>query len=191
MRMKRSLLLSMALLLFVMCVNAQTGETTHFAKDGLSFDYPANWQLSDQSTGQMQFIQLMRDGFAEIRIRVPREWLKSPAKEAEAKKLIQDEYVNAFFKNLEDAGLHPKRSDVTTQIAGGEARGVRIRAILDGDPGGMDSYARVVSDRFVNLSALGSEKEMQRSAPLWDLIRNSLALEPPPVPKSSPKPGKP
>lgn len=191
MRLGRILLPFTIVVLSVTGVAAQTGETKHFAKEGLSFDYPTNWQLSDQSTGQMQFIQLLRDGYAEIRIRVPREWLKSPAKEAEAKKIIQDDYVNSFFKNLDDAGLHPKRADATTQIAAGEAPGVRIRAILDGEPGGMDSYARVISDRFINLSAIGSEKDMQRSAPVWDLIRNSLALDPPPVPKSTPKPGKP
>jgi len=65
----------------------------------------------------MQLIQLMRNGYAEIRIRVPREWLKSPQKEAEAKRIIQDKYVDSFVKTIEQARLtsqslkrnHPNR----------------------------------------------------------------------------------
>lgn len=185
------ILIGCAALLFVASVQMQTPDAKHFAKDGLSFDYPANWQISDQSTQQMQYIQLARDGYAEIRVRVPREWLKTPEKEASAKKLIQDKYVDDFALNVEQSGMRPRRSAITTQIAGADAEGARVRAILDGEPGGMDSYFHIVSDRLVNLSILGSEKEIAKSAPAWDTIRNSLKVEPPPQPTPSPSPKKP
>src|SRR5437870_8521868 len=141
----------------------------HFAKDGLSFDYPWGWQVSDQSTGQMQYIQMARDGFAEIRIRVPREWLKTPEKEAAAKKLIQDQYVDSFATQVEQAGMRPKRSTTATQIAGADAEGARVRAVMDGQPGGMDSYFRTMSERLVKLSIIGSEKEITKFARVLDL----------------------
>ena len=184
----RTLIFATASLLLVVSALAQDPNIKHFAKDGLSFDYPANWQISDQSTQQMQYIQLARDGYTEIRLRVPREWLKTPEKEASAKKLIQDKYVDDFATQVEQAGLHPKRSTATTQISGADAEGARVRAVLDGEPGGMDSYSRIVSDRFVQLSMIGSEKEIAKSAPVWDMIRNSLAVEPPSQPKSTPQP---
>src|SRR5436853_6194054 len=163
----------------------------HFAKDGLSFDYPASWQLSDQSTGQMQFLELSQ-GDVVIRVRSPREWLKTPEKEAHAKKLFQDQYVDNFATQFEQQGMQPKRSTVTTQIAGADAEGVRLRVVMDRQPGGLDSYYRIFSDRLVHLSILGSEKEIAKDAPAWDLIRNSLKVEPPPQPKASPSPkGKP
>ena len=171
---------------------AQDPNVKHFEKDGLSFDYPASWQISDQSTGQMQYVQLARDGYAEIRIRAPREWLKTPDKEAAAKKLIQDQYVDSFATQLQQAGLNPKRSTAATQISGTDAQGARVRAVMDGEPGGMDSYFNITSDRLVQMSIIGSEKEIAKSATVWDLIRNSLKLEPPPQPKASPSPkGKP
>ena len=160
----------------------------HFEKDGLSFDYPWGWQVSDQSTGQMQYIQMARDGYAEIRIRAPREWLKTPEKEAAAKKLIQDQYIDSFVSQVEQAGMRPKRSVTTSQISGADAEGARLRAVMDGEPGGMDSYFRIISARFVQMSIIGSEKEIANSAPTWDLIRNSLKVEPPPQPKSTPTP---
>src|SRR6202171_5246115 len=100
---------------------AQTGsDRRHFAKDGLSFDYPAAWQISDQSTAQMQLIQLLRgDGYAEIWVRVPLESLRSPQKEAGAKKLIADKYVEQFVDSLQQAGLKPTRAEATTEIASG------------------------------------------------------------------------
>src|SRR5437870_5966062 len=127
----------------------------HFAKDGLSFDYPWGWQVSDQSTGQMQYIQMARDGFAEIRIRVPREWLKTPEKEAAAKKLIQDQYVDSFVSQIQQAQMNPKRSTGTTQISAKDAQGDKVRAVMDGEPGGMDSYFNVIEDRLVQMSIIG------------------------------------
>ena len=171
---------------------AQDPNVKRFEKDGLSFDYPANWQISDQSTGQMQYVQIARDGYAEIRIRTPREWLKTPDKEAAAKKLIQDQYVDSFASQIQQAGMTPKRSTAATQISGADAQGARVRAVMDGEPGGMDSYFNVISDRLVQMSIIGSEKEIAKSATVWDMIRNSLKVEPPPQPKASPSPkGKP
>src|SRR5213079_2085807 len=95
-------------------------------------------------------------------IRVPREWLKTPDKEVAAKKLIQDQYVDSFASQLQQVGLTPKRSSPATQISGADAQGVRVRAVMDGEPGGMDSYFNITSDRLVQMSIIGSEKEIAR-----------------------------
>ena len=192
MKLLRWMILPAALLLIVIGATAQDPNVKHYDKDGLSFDYPANWQFSDQSTGQMQYIQMARDGYAEIRIRAPREWLKTPEKEAAAKKLIQDQYVDSFASQIQQAGMSPKRSTGTTQISGADAQGDKVRAVMDGEAGGMDSYFNITSDRLVQMSIIGSEKEITKSAPVWDMIRNSLKLAPPPKASPTPTPkGKP
>ena|SRR2546421_11327910 len=198
---RAAIIVSLCLLLIGLTAHPQTpDETKHFEKDGLSFDYPSSWQVSDQSTKQMQFLELQRgDGYAMVRLRVPREWLKTPQKEAEAKHIIQDRYVAAFVDQLQQAGMKPTRSDAKTDIAGASADGMRVRAALGGEPGGMDAFYRVISDRLVQLSQIGSEGEMAKSATAWDIIRNSIKVEPPPqskpspqaTPKSSPTPRKP
>src|SRR5712691_1212452 len=164
-------LIGCAALLVVASAQPQTPDTKRFDKDGLSFDYPAKWQMSDQSTQQMQLVELSQ-GDVVIRVRSPREWLKTPEKEAHAKKLFQDQYVNDFATQVEQAGMSPKRSAITTQIAGADAEGARVRANLDGQPGGMDSYFRIISDRLVSLSIIASEKDVLKSAAVWDAIRN-------------------
>lgn len=190
MALKRTLPYVTAFLLLAVTALAQTpaSDTKHFAKDGLSFDYPAAWQVSDQSTGQLQQIQLLRgDGYAEIRVRAPREWLKSPAKAAEAKKLIQDKYLDGFVESLLQNGLRPNRTAITTEVGGGPAEGMRVRAVLGNELGGIDSYYRVISDRFVNLSQIGSEKDIAKSTQAWDLLRTSIKVEPSPESKPSPQ----
>jgi hypothetical protein len=164
-------------------------EANHFAKDGLSFDYPTGWALKDDSTVQMQVLELSR-GDHIIRVRSPREWLKTPTKEAEAKKLIQDKYVNDFAEMLRQGGLNPNRSAATSEFGGGPAEGLRLRAVLDGAPGGMDAFYRVMSDRFVQLSQIGSERDMAKFASAWDLIRKSIQVEPPPSANATPTPAK-
>jgi hypothetical protein len=192
MKLLRWMILPAALLLLVVGATAQDPNVKHYDKDGLSFDYPANWQISDQSTGQMQYIQMARDNYAEIRIRTPREWLKTPEKEAAAKKLIQDQYVDSFASQLQLAQMSPKRSTGTTQISGADAQGDKVRAVMDGQPGGMDSYFNITGDRLVQMSIIGSEKEITRSAAVWDMIRNSLKIAPPPKASPTPTPkGKP
>jgi hypothetical protein len=183
-------ILATIILLLIAGAFAQDPNVKHFVKDGLSFDYPANWKISDQSTGQMQLIELTQ-GDVVIRVRSPREWLKTLEKETHARKLFQDQYVNDFASQVEQAGMSPKKFAVTTQIAGADAEGTRVRAILDRQPGGMDSYYRIISDRLVNLSIIASEKEITKSASAWDLIRNSLKVEPPPQGKPSATPKKP
>jgi hypothetical protein len=187
MSLLRTIIFAAASLLLVISALAQDPNVKNFSKDGLSFDYPAKWTITDQSTPQMQYLELAQ-GDAVIRVRSPREWLKTPEKEAHAKKLFQDQYVDEFASQVEQQGMRPKRSPVLTQIAGADAPGVSVRAVMDGQPGGMDSYSRVISDRLVNLSTIGSEKDFTKSAAAWDMIRNSLKVEPPPQPKATPQP---
>ena len=182
MNSNRWIIVAIALCLLTISAPAQDPNVKHFEKDGLSFDYPANWQISDQSTGQMQFLELSQ-GDVTIRVRSPREWLKTPDKEAHAKKLFQDQYVDSFATQFEQQGMQPKRSPVTTQLGGGDAEGVRLRVVMDRQGGGLDSYYRIMSDRLVHLSVLGSERDIAKDAPAWDMIRSSLKVEPPPQPR--------
>jgi len=187
MKLLRTFIFAGLSLLLMVVAFAQGPAGKHFDKDGLSFDYPANWTITDQSTKQMQYLELAQ-GDVIIRVRSPREWLKTPEKEAHAKKLFQDQYVDDFSAQVEQQGMHPKRSPVTTQIGGADAEGARVRAVMDGQPGGMDSYSRIISDRLVNLSTIGSETDFVKSAAAWDLIRGSLKVEPPPQPTPKPSP---
>jgi hypothetical protein len=169
----------------------------HFAKEGLSFDYPAAWGIDEtRTTGQMQYLTLGREGYAAIILRSPRGLVDTPEKEAHAKKLIQDGFVESWEKNFEANGAKPERSTVNTEIGGGPAECTRLSASLSGEPGRVDVCWRVIEKRMVQMAIVGSTSEITRTTPMWDAIRNSVKIEPPLPPKSatpkpSPSPSKP
>jgi hypothetical protein len=189
MKLKRGLIYTALSLVLVTGALAQTSSNVqHFAKDGLAFDYPAGWAMADQSSGQMQYLTLSRDGFAEIIVRSPRGVIDSPPKEAEAKRLVQDGFVDAWTKNFSDSGAKAQRSTVSTEIAAGPAECTRLSANLGGEPGRVDVCWRLLEKRMVQLTIVGADKDINKTASAWDAVRNSVKIEPPPEPKSAPRP---
>lgn len=191
--LKRRMFQAAACMLLASGALAQTS-SQHFAKDGLSFDYPAGWSMDEsKSSGQMQYLMLGRDGYATIIVREPRGLVDTPEKEAHAKQLIQDGFVDAWAKNFSDSGAKPERSTVPTEIAGGAAECTRLSASLSGEPGRVDVCWRLIEKRMVQLAIVGSARTITKTSPAWDAIRNSVKVEPPPQPKASPSPtpGKP
>jgi hypothetical protein len=167
---------------------AQTSNQ-HFAKDGLSFDYPAGWKMDEsKSSGQMQYLALGRDGYAMIIVREPRGLVDTPEKEAQAKHLIQDGFVDAWAKNFSDNGAKAERTTVATEIGGGPAECTRLSALLSGEPGRVDVCWRLIENRLVQLAIVGSTRDITKTAAAWDAIRNSLKVEPLPQPKPTPTP---
>lgn len=161
-------------------------EVKHFAKDGLSFNYPTGWDVSDQSTGQLQYLSLSRDGYAGIMVRAPRAGIDSKEKQDHARQLIQEGFIQAWAKNFTDSGAKAERSVVTTEVAGGPAEGTRLSARLDGEPGHVDIYWRLIGTRLVQLAIVGSDKDIKRSEPAWDTVRNSVKFEVAPAPTPTP-----
>lgn len=185
--MKRAILCVFAFaMLMVGGVAAQTNK--HFTKDGLSFDYPDGWVITDESNSDAQQLTLSRpDSEAQIKFFVHRGKVNTPDKLAQAKTKLIDPYLNYYERQFGSMGANPKRAAATTQIGGIEAEGVRITAILDREPGEAGVYWATVSERLVVLTLFGPDKAIKKAAPTWDAVRNSLKIEAP-APKASPSP---
>ena len=187
--MKHTVILTcLAGLLFAFAAAAQTGNK-HFAKDGLSFDYPDGWTITDDSNADAQQLTLGRnDSPAMIKFFVHRGKVNTPEKMAQAKSKIIDPYVAYTEKQFASMGAKPQRADATTQISGVNADGVHITAVLEGESGEAGIYWATISDRLVVLTLFGPDKELKKLQPGWDLARNSLKIEANPKASPSPKP---
>lgn len=185
--MKRAIVgLFASALLMVVGVAAQNPK--HFTKDGLSFDYPDGWTIADESTPDAQQLTLGRsDSQAMIKFFVHRGKVNTPEKLAQAKTKIIDPYLNYTEKQFVEMGAKPSRAVGETQIAGVNAEGVRIIAVLDGDPGEAGVYWATVGERLVVLTLFGPDKDIKKAAPAWETVRKSLKIEAP-APKASPSP---
>jgi hypothetical protein len=185
--MKRAIVCFLAFaLLMVVGVAAQNNK--HFTKDGLSFDYPEGWTITDESNSDAQQLTLNRsDSEALIKFFVHRGKVNTPDKLAQAKAKIIEPYLSYTEKQFVAMGAKPERAAATTQIAGADAEGVRITAILDREPGEAGIYWTTVGERLVVLTLFGPDKAIKKVAPSWDAVRNSLKIEAP-APKASPSP---
>ena len=185
--MKRAIVCVFAFaLLMVVGVAAQNNK--HFTKDGLVFDYPDGWTIVDESNTDAQQLTLGRaDSEAMIKFFVHRGKVNTPDKLAQAKAKIIEPYLSYTEKQFVGMGAKPERVAATTQIAGAEAEGVRITAILDREPGEAGIYWVTVGDRLVVLTLFGPDKAIKKATPAWEAVRNSLKIEAP-APKATPSP---
>ena len=187
-----SRILQLKLIVLVFCcvlAAAQTSDSKNFAKDGLSFDYPASWQLSeDSNTDLQQFTLTKANSDVQIGIFVHRGRM-TPDKMADAKKAIVDPLIAGNVKQFVAMGAKPEQVPDSSEIGGVKADGTSINASLGGETGATKIYWALVGQRLVILSLFGPDKQLKQLAPAWDLVRTSLkVVDPKAVPAASPKP---
>ena len=181
----RHLLVAICLLVFASVGIAQTGNDKQFAKEGLTFDYPAGWTLQDDSNSDAQQLTLARaNADVQIRLFVHKGRITSE-KFADAKKALIDPYVTATGQQFVAMGAKPEQANDSTEIAGEKAEGVAITASLAGEPGAAKIYWALIGKRVVVLTYFGPDKELKQFVSAWEMIRNSLKVE---DPKAAPKP---
>lgn len=185
-------LAAIALAFWSISALAQTpaADGKQLSKDGLSFNYPNGWTLVDESNADAQNFNIGRaDSEAQMRVFVFRTPVTTPERVAEAKKVLIDPYVASTMRQFEQMGAKPQKSPASTEIAKVASEGVRIAASLEGVPGAAEIYWGVVGNRLVVLTQLGPDRALKQASPVWDAIRNSIAIaEPIPTPQAKPKP---
>ena len=170
MKLSRNLFVSTGIL--VLCSLSATAQTSandskQFNKDGLSFSYPSGWTFNDTSNPDAQEMTFGRpDSDAQIKVFVFRALLTTPARLAEAKKVLVDKYIASTTKSFEQAGAHPESSPAASEIGAVKSEGVKIRASLDGVPGVAEIHWAVVGQRLVVLTFLGPDKAFAKATRL-------------------------
>ena len=175
--MSRIIQLKLVVLMFCCLVaNAQTPDSKNFAKDGLSFDFPAKWELKDDTNNDAQQLTLYKaDSDVQIRVFVHKGRITAE-KLPDAKKAFIDPYIAATTTQFVQMGAKPEQSPDTSEIAGLKADGVKISASLGGETGAAKIYWAVVGQRVVVLTLFGPDKQLVKLAPAWDMVRNSLKV---------------
>jgi hypothetical protein len=184
--MSRILLLAIILISAVI-VAAQTPKTV--SKNDLSFDYPSDWTMQDESGGDAQQFSLSKvNSDVQIKVFVHKGRITAE-KLPDAKKAFIDPYLAATEKQFVTMGANPQQAPDTSEIGGVKAEGVKISASLGGETGAAKIYWALVGQRVVVLTLFGPDKQLKQFAPAWDMVRTSLKVaDPKAVPAASPKP---
>jgi hypothetical protein len=177
----------LTLLAIICCVIALVQTPKTYTKNGLSFDYPADWTVQEGANPDAEQLALSKANSA-VQISVfAHKGRISAEKLPDAKKAFIDPYINATANQFVQMGAKPEQSPDSSEIGGVKAEGVKISASLGGEAGAAKIYWALIGQRVVVLTLFGPDKEMAKLAPAWDLVRNSLKIVDPKA-AATPKP---
>lgn len=158
-----------------------------FAKDGLSFDYPAGWKLADRSNDAAQHLILSREGSSVlIMVIAHRDRVENREQFETARDNITTPYVQNLARGLgvekvpswEEAGCVDvgERPEDARRFA----TGFKLAGKSNGQPSTGEVYAVALGRRFVNLVYVRNDKDDAGGASAWKTVLDTLKVEPPP-----------
>lgn len=157
------------------------GQANRYSRDGLSFSYPAEWNLKDESDAQVQTVSLDRGkDEAKIIIVALRQQLTA-AEAVQAQPAVTQAVADNLAQSMQQLGAQVERSTTTASIGGVQAQGVRLRATLHGEVGNADVYWLLQSNRLIHVLFIGSDAERTRAATAWNVVSTTLRVGMPPV----------
>ena len=166
------------------CLNAfarsPQSELKHFAKDDLSFDYPAGWALTDKSTPQAQHLTLVRPGGSEmIMIIAYRDPVTSFAQFLAARDQLTEPYIESVAQKFGSAGKPAEREFLCTEVSplDKSVGGLRLRGSFNQQPSAGEFYSFLMRQRFVNLIYIRMDKDTAQGDPVWETVRHTLKIE--------------
>jgi len=154
---------------------AQTGSATqHFEKDGLAFDYPFGWTLTDNTTRGLQSMTIAPEGTgAQIIVSVERTLQRSCDFQAELKN-ITTALVEKVAGQIQ-AASPVRTSPVKTQVDKSEAEGAQLQGVVDRKRVTADVYAVRLNQHFVSLIYIRNDQD-SRAQSAWEMVRKTMKL---------------
>ena len=169
-----------ALLIFVILLAAPRGPVEHYEKDGLAFDYPAGWTLSDTGDAKMQRVMLTRnDASNVIIVFAQREPVTSAGQLYASRTGITMPYVANIAHKLGLNNPPPPGDSQCLAVGGRPAVGFRMNGMLEGEPTTAEVYTAVIGQRLLHLVHIRSDKNEEVSAPAWKTLIDTLKVEGP------------
>lgn len=165
-----------AFLCFSAPAQSTDAEMNHFSEDGVAFDYPDGWSITDESTPEAIQLALTRKGSSvQIMIVVKRDiTLRKDlpaAKENFAEPLVK--------KVATKVGGAVESADVHLQVGTTEAEGVRLHGAVNKQPRTGEVFWLRIHLRLISLAFVRSDADESQGSAIWQTIRSSLNVDAP------------
>lgn len=168
---------------------AQSQPTSeHFSKDGLSFDYPTGWKLTDRSTDAAQHLILSREGSSALIMVIAH---RDRVANREQFEIVRDAVTTPYVQNLaRSLGVESAPSwddarclDMGEQLPTARrfATGFKLSGKSNGQPTTGEVYAIGLNERFVNLVYVRNDKDDAQGASVWKTVLETIKVEAPPA----------
>jgi len=160
-------------------VYAQSAGPTlnHFTSDPISFDYPAEYSVTDESTAELQQFRVTRRGSsAQLTIVATRRMVLRADLSAAIENSTQP-LIKQVAKALGEGKTPLERTSIKTQVGPKEAEGVRLRSSGRNPKSGEVIWLRL-GLRLISMGWITSGADESQ---LWQTIRSTLKVEAPVV----------
>ena len=162
------------------CAQSAGPELNHFAADGISFDYPAGYSVTEESTPEVQQFVIKRKGSSvQLTIVVTRRLVLQNELPAAINNFTEP-LVKKVAVMLGPGKNSPERSSFQTQIGTKQAEGIRLRSTRSGTKTGEVIWMRS-SLRLVGFTFVRSDADESVGSDLWRTVSSSLRVEAPVV----------
>jgi len=156
-------------------------QARQFNRDGLSFSYPTDWTLTDESDTNAQTLNVSKgNDEAKIIIVVLRSQMNA-TQMAQAQPLLTNAIVDAMSQEIAKLGTQVQRGSISEAIGGVQAQGIRLRASLQGETGNADVYWLTLGNKLVHVVYVGSDQERARASYVWNMLCSTLRVGSGPV----------
>lgn len=165
-------------ILLASCTVASIGqEAKKYSKGGVSFEYAAGSEVTDQPSQDSQRIILSnKDSDSQVMIIVLQKRVASGASMADIKKATVDPWLTSLTDQYTKAGIAIERSPDTTEISGESVEGTKLKFSLDGQAGTGYAYWILLDKRLVLLYFIRPDKLAEKASAGWDVLRKSIRV---------------
>lgn len=151
-----------------------------YAKDGLSFNYPAGWTITDKSNAQAQHLILSQEKSSVIIMVVAyRELLTNREQVYLARRGLTEPYVESIAKNFTASGHAVERDNPCIEVESVKVTGERVRGFYQNEPSTGEVYSFVRGRRFVNLIYIKADKDAALGDGAWNALFKSVKVDSP------------
>jgi TonB family protein len=153
-------------------------ELNHFAADVISFDYPAGYSVTEESTPETRQYVIDRKGNSvQLTIVVTQRLILQKELPAAITNFTEP-LVKKVAVTLGADKNPPERSSFQTQIGTKQAEGIRLRSARSGTKTGEVIWLRW-SLRLIGLAFVRSNSDESVGSELWQTVSSSLKIEAP------------
>jgi TonB family protein len=155
------------------------GATKQFAKDGLSFEYPAEWSIADESTPEALQLTLTRKGSSVQVMIIAKRGITLRKDLPAAHRDIAEPLVKKISTMVGKAGRPAKPTEIRIKVGAIEAEGVRLHSPANKRPSTGEVLWLRSRLRFLSLAFVRSDAHESEGSQLWQTILTSLKVDAP------------
>ena len=179
-RLAVSLGMIVSFLSLSVCAQSAGPELKHFASDPISFDYPAEYSVTDESTTEVQQFRLTRRGSSVQLMIVATRRIVLRAEVSAAIENSTEPLIKQVAKALGEGKDPLERTSIKTQVGPKEAEGVRLQSSSRRTKTGEVIWLRL-GLRLISMGWVTSGADESAGSQLWQTIRSTLRVEAPVV----------